>query len=455
MKKRIVILGGGESGTGTALLAKEKGFEVFVSDQNKMMDRYRQMLEEKDIPYEEGGHTGRLILNADEVIKSPGIPYTAPLVQQLLAKGVSVIDELEFALRYTQAKIIAITGTNGKTTTTMLTYHLLKEAGLNVGIAGNIGQSMAGQVIDDEVDYYVLEVSSFQLDGIKEFKPDISILLNITPDHLDRYGEMGDYMESKFGIVRNADKHCDFIYFSDDALLREGVINRDISAKLYDISLSNTSKRGGHYKEGSLVFNLLNHRFEIPQSETSLRGPHNAVNMMAAGIAAFLSGVDMKAIAKGLATYRNAPHRMEYVAKVKQVDFVNDSKATNVDAVAQALDSFENPLVWIAGGVDKGNDYRQIMDKVNRKVRALVCLGVDNRKLRDAFHDHIVDLLEVTTMKDAVVSAMEYAQEEDTVLLSPACASFDLFDNYEDRGNQFRKEVGNLKNRIEYNDNNQ
>lgn len=444
VERNVTILGAGESGTGAALLAKAKGYDVFVSDHGKIRDDYKTALIEAGITWEEGKHTEAKVLGGSFVIKSPGIPETADIIKKVNKAKIPVIDEIEFASRYTTAKIIAITGTNGKTTTTLLTYHLLKEAGFNVGLAGNVGHSLAKQVIEDKFDYYVLEVSSFQLDGIVYFKPLVGVLLNITPDHMDRYGyKLSKYVSSKFRLVQNMDATDHFIYYADNPLITERV-DKGVAAQLHPVSLKEAS--GVHCRGGEMVFG---ENFSVPVAETALRGEHNAINMMAAVSAAIVAGADGESIRKSLKTFRNAPHRMEYVGTINQVDFINDSKATNVDAVKYALESFDEPLVWIAGGIDKGNDYSLIMETVNAKVKALVCLGKDNSKLRDAFHEQIIHLLETENMKEAVRSALKYADAHDVVLLSPACASFDLFRNYEDRGEQFKQAVMELKQEFE------
>lgn len=425
-------------------MAKAKGFEVFVSDYGSIADEYRAELEGAGITYEEGKHSKHKILESQIIIKSPGISPTVPVVQEALEAGIRVIDELEFAAHYTSAKIIAITGTNGKTTTTLLIYHLLKTAGYNVGLAGNIGHSLAKQVIQDKHDYYVIEISSFQLDGTLTFKPLISVLLNITPDHMDRYDyKIERYVNSKFKIVQNADANDHFIYYGDNHLIASEILEREIKAQTHEISLERKTEI--YADDDTMHFG----DFSIAKSDTILRGSHNAINMMAAVKAAQLVDIPETDIRSGLKSFKNAPHRLEYVATINDVDFVNDSKATNVDAVGYALESFSEPLVWIAGGIDKGNDYNLIMESVNKKVRALVCLGKDNGKLRDAFHSEIVDLLETDNIKDAVKSSLAYAQAHDIVLLSPACASFDLFKSYEDRGDQFKAAVLELKQEFE------
>lgn len=454
MLKRIVILGAGESGVGAALLAQAKGYDVFVSDASYIQVKHKALLEEKSIAYEEGQHTEALVLNANEVIKSPGIPDTAPIVQKLREQQVPVIGELEFAYRFTKARFIGITGTNGKTTTTLLAYHLLKEAGMKVGLAGNVGSSLAKQVINDEYDYYVLEISSFQLDDMYDFKPMVAVVLNITPDHLDRYGnDMGQYASSKMRIAQHLDKGGYFIYFKDDALLSQysqQVIER---TNVLPIALERNDEEGAYIsQEGKLVFNLKSkgvEAWDLSLSNSPLKGVHNAINTMAAIMAAFAVGAKPDIIEKALGTFRNAPHRMEEVGKINGIAFINDSKATNVDAVHYALGGFENPLVWIAGGIDKGNDYAPIKELVQEHVKAMVCLGKENNKLVVAFGDLVPIEEERASMQGAVERAFRLAVSGDVVLLSPACASFDLFSNYEDRGNQFREAVKNLSEKID------
>lgn len=433
MTERIVILGGGESGTGAALLAKSKGFDVFVSDQGTLKDKYRDELKNAGIAFEEGKHTAEQILNANIIIKSPGIPEKAELVKKAKASGIRVIDELEFAFQYVSGKIIAITGTNGKTTTTLLTYHLLKSAGKKVALAGNVGFSLARQVINATHDWYVIEISSYQLDGTVTFKPSVGILLNITPDHLDRYEyKMENYVESKFRIVMNMDADGEFIYYKGDPILNNEVARRTIVPKKLAVSAeSDVMNFGG---------------FSIRQSETTLKGPHNIINTMSAVSAALFAGISETDIRAALKTFKNAPHRLESVATIKGVEFVNDSKATNVDSVIYALGSYNQPLVWIAGGIDKGNDYNLIKEQVQKKVKTLICLGVDNKKLKEFFGPIVNDIQETRTVKELVKMALKSAKQGDVVLLSPACASFDLFKNYEDRGDQFRAAVLELKN---------
>jgi UDP-N-acetylmuramoylalanine--D-glutamate ligase len=448
MSERIVILGGGESGTGAALLAKAKGYDVFVSDQGQLKDKYKTELTSNGIDFEDGKHSEDKILNANLIIKSPGIPYKADIIKKVKAAGIPIIDEIEFASRYTDAKIIAITGTNGKTTTTLLTYHLMKEAGYNVGLAGNVGFSMARQVAQQKFDWFVLEMSSFQLDGTKDFKPSIGILLNITPDHLDRYEyTMQNYVDSKFQLVKNMDAQDHFIYYSDDIVIQKEVEKLKIKSKQLPISLK-SSALPVHAEGDRMLFNL-KEIFSIPQSETTLKGPHNLINTMAAVSAVNLAGASLDSIKAGLKTFKNAPHRLESVAVINDVEFINDSKATNVDSVVYALGTYDKPLVWIAGGVDKGNDYNLIKDQVKSKVRTLICLGKENDKLKKAFGDVVSSIKETQSVHDLVRIALGEAQKGDIVLLSPACASFDLFKNYEDRGDQFRKAVLELKKEIE------
>ncbi len=440
MRHEIVILGAGESGTGAALLAQAKGFPVFVSEYGPIAPERKRLLENKAIPYEEGGHNIEKILNADLIIKSPGIPPSAPVIQAAKKKGIEIIDELEFAYRFTSAKIIAITGTNGKTTTTLLTYHILKEAGLDVGLAGNVGHSLAAQLVDGDRDYFVVEISSFQLDGTHTFRPHIAMLLNITPDHLDRYDYSFDkYVASKFRITKNQTPDEYLIINSDEISIENWQFMT--KAHIRNISLLSNKNKSAWYQDGILHFQS----FTVPQKETALLGRHNAANMLCAVEAARLCRIPQEIILKALQSFKNAPHRLELVGEINHVKFYNDSKATNVDAVKYALGSFDESLVWIAGGIDKGNNYDLIMDEVNRKVKALICLGSNNKKLRDAFHDKIIHILETQDVHEAVAGAMKYAEANDVVLLSPACASFDLFKNYEDRGNQFREAVKQLK----------
>ncbi len=449
MSERIIILGGGESGTGAALLAKVKGYDVFVSDQGLIKEKYKTELTENCISFEEGQHTAEKILNGTLVIKSPGIPDKAEIITKIKAAGISIIDEIEFAFLHTTAKVIAITGTNGKTTTTLLTYHLMKNAGFNVGLAGNVGFSMARQVAQQKFNWYVLEISSFQLDGTKSFKPEVAILLNITPDHLDRYEyNMQNYIDSKFSIIKNMSSSQHFIYYADDDVIAKELGKGKVAPKQLSITLKSSSTSPLKFDGEKMNFNM-KENFSIKQSETTLNGPHNLINTMAAVSAVSIAGVSLNSIKEGLKTFKNAPHRLERVATINGVEFINDSKATNVDSVVYALGSYEQPLVWIAGGIDKGNDYNIIKDAVKKKVRALICLGKENDKLKKAFGDVVPTIKETQSVHELVRIALQVAQKGDVVLLSPACASFDLFKNYEDRGDQFRSEVLALKEEVE------
>ncbi len=440
--QKIVILGGGESGVGAALLAQAKGFQVFLSDKGILTETYRATLRAAGIAFEEGQHTEATILTATEVVKSPGIPETAPLVQKLRAQGIPIISEIEFAARYTKAKLIGITGSNGKTTTTLLTYHLLKTAGFNVGLAGNIGDSFAEQVIHDTFDYFVLELSSFQLDDLYETHLDVMVLLNITPDHLDRYNyNFQNYVASKFRILQNAQPNDTFIYFAESGPILDELATRKPVVNQLPVSLQAAVSPGGYLLDGQIITKTNHQSFAIAQADTPLRGPHNAINMLTAVLAAQSVGVSNEAIDTGLKTFRNAAHRLEPVGKVNGIQFINDSKATNVDSVFYALSSMDAPVIWIAGGLDKGNDYSQLDESVRQKVKALICLGVDNHKLVDYFGSTISSVYETQRVADAIAKSLEWAQPGDVVLLSPACASFDLFKNYEDRGNQFKEAI--------------
>lgn len=441
-QRKIAILGGGESGVGAALLAQAKGFEVFLSDKGHLSDKYRQQLLAQQIPFEEGQHTEERILDAHEVIKSPGIPDKVPLIQKLLAQGTPVISEIEFAARYTTAKMVGITGSNGKTTTTLLTYHLLKSAGLNVGLAGNIGDSLAKQVIDDTFDYYVLELSSFQLDNLYEFRADIAILLNITPDHLDRYEYVfQNYVNSKFRILQNMTPADHFIYWQESEAIAAEMTHRDIVPTRWAVSLEQPLNEGASLVDGVIRVHNNGLSFEITQEDLPLKGTHNAINTMCAVLVAQGLGIGAAAIREGLFSFKNASHRLEPVAEINGVRFVNDSKATNVDSVYFALGSFKEPLVLIMGGVDKGNDYTQIEALVRQKVKALICLGTDNHKLLEFFGGKVPHIVETQSVAEAVALGLGFALPGEVVLLSPACASFDLFKNYEDRGNQFKEAV--------------
>ncbi|MFS4417847.1 UDP-N-acetylmuramoyl-L-alanine--D-glutamate ligase [Maribacter sp. 2307ULW6-5] len=443
--QRLVVLGAGESGVGTALLAKKKGYAVFVSDLGEVAQKYRDVLEENEIEWEGGQHTGSRIMQADLVMKSPGIPDTVPLVRALREKGVPVISEIEFAARHTKATLIAITGSNGKTTTTMLTHHILKTAGLNVGMAGNIGDSFAKMVSEEEHDYYVLEVSSFQLDGIVDFKPHIGVITNITPDHLDRYEhKFENYVASKFRMTMNQD-HTDYlIYDGDDLVLEKGFEKHGTVARRLPFSLRSVLEQGAFLKEGEIHINTEMDTIKMTADNLALEGQHNLKNTMAAATIAKLVGIRKQTIRECVTTFQGAPHRLEQVLKIHHVKYVNDSKATNVNATYYALESVKSPIVWIVGGVDKGNDYKQLMPLVREKVKAIICLGLDNASIKDTF-GNVVDLLvETFAMEEAVKVAYKIAERGDTVLLSPACASFDLFKNYEDRGDQFKNCIKNL-----------
>lgn len=442
MKKRIVILGAGESGVGAAILAKKKGFEVFVSDKGKIAAKHKGVLNEYGFSWEEGAHSEEKILNADEVIKSPGIPGKVELIKKLRAKGVPVISEIEFAARYTKAKLICITGSNGKTTTTLLTHHIMKNAGLNVGLAGNVGTSFARKVAEEEHDYYVLELSSFQLDDMYNFKADIAILTNITPDHLDRYDyKMQNYTDSKFRIIRNQTSEDAFIYCLDDEVTRKEVERLDIAAKQYPFSIKEKVDEGAYLHETELIINIKPQPLTMSIHDLALQGNHNAYNSMAAGVASKLVGIRKDSIRESMSDFKNIEHRLEFVAKVNGIEFVNDSKATNVNSTWYALESYEGPVIWIAGGVDKGNDYDMLKDAANGKVKALICLGTDTEKLHEAFRDIIPVIEDAGNAEEAVLKSYRLGKKGDTVLLSPACASFDLFENYEDRGHQFKNAV--------------
>lgn len=451
MKEKIVILGAGESGTGAALLAKAKGFEVFVSDLGQIKERYKAELQLHGIGFEEGLHSQDKILDASLIIKSPGIPEKAEIIKNVKTAHIPVIDEIEFAYRYIDtSKIVAITGTNGKTTTTLLTYHLMKNGGLDVALAGNVGFSMARQVSEKKFDWYVLEMSSYQLDGTETFKPDIGILLNITPDHLDRYEyNMQNYVNSKFQLIENMEPQHHFIYYADDAVIANDIKTRSVVPAQIPVSLKKDSKAPVRFDGNKMSFNLPGKKFSIAQEETTLKGPHNLINTMASVSAAFLAGVSLESITDSLKTFTNAPHRLESVGVIKGVEFINDSKATNVDSVVYALGSYDKPLIWIAGGIDKGNDYNLIKEEVRKKVKTLICLGKDNEKLRNAFGGVVPHIEETQSVKELVAMALKVSSEGDIVLLSPACASFDLFKNYEDRGDQFRKAVQELKKEVE------
>jgi UDP-N-acetylmuramoylalanine--D-glutamate ligase len=444
--KRLVILGGGESGVGTAILGKKKGYDVFVSDFGKIKANYKEVLIINGIAWEEETHTESLILNADVVMKSPGIPEKVPIVKKLVTKGIPVISEIEFAAPFTKAITIGITGSNGKTTTTMLAYHLLKSAGLNVGLGGNIGKSFAWQVAEDKYDSYVLELSSFQLDGIINYKPHIAIITNISPDHLDRYEyKYENYIASKFRITMNQTEEDFLIYDAEDEAISEWFKNNKTKAQLIPFSLTKTFESGAFIKDKKMEINIINEEEFIMETEyIALEGKHNMKNAMAATSVAKLMKIRNATIRESLSNFQGVEHRLEKVLKIQNVQYINDSKATNVNAAFFALDSMITPTVWIVGGVDKGNDYNELMSMVREKVKAIICLGVDNKKIIDVFGNVVDIMVEVDNMDDAVKMAQRLTEKGDTVLLSPACASFDLFENYEDRGNQFKKAVRNL-----------
>ncbi len=447
--KKMVVLGAGESGVGAALLAQAKGWDVLVSDIGEIADNYRKELKKNSIDFEEGRHSIERILDAHCIVKSPGIPEKVEVVQAALNKGIEVISEIEFAARYSNAKFIAITGSNGKTTTTLMTYHLIKKAGYKVGLAGNIGDSLARQLVNEDKEYFVLELSSFQLDGMYDFKAHVAILLNITPDHLDRYdNNFNKYIDSKFRITQNMTFDDYFIAFGDDEVIKNALMEKEVNAFKLNVSLEDRVLNGAYMKAHNLMININNHItsvFSIDSNILPVAGKHNMINTMAAIMAALAVGVKEEAIKKSIGTFKNAPHRLEEAGFIKGVRYVNDSKATNVDAVKFALDSFDQPVIWIAGGVDKGNDYKQIDELVYEKVKTLICIGEDNKKLGAAFSEHLPMILEATDMNEAVRLSNELAQYGDLVLLSPACASFDRFRNYEDRGDQFKSAVKSLE----------
>ncbi len=441
---RIVILGAAESGAGAAVLAKVKGFDVFVSDLSAIKDKYKKLLQKYDIKWEENQHTEEKILNADEVIKSPGIPDKAPMILRIKEKGIPVISEIEFAGRYTDAKLICITGSNGKTTTTSLIYHILRTAGYNVGLAGNIGDSFALQVAEQHFDYYVIELSSFQLDNMYDFKADIAILMNITPDHLDRYDfKMQKYVDSKMRITRNLTEDDAFVFWNDDPVVKKELEKYDIKAQLYPFSEFHEVGAIAYAEEREYIIEKPT-PFNMELEELALRGKHNLYNSLAAGITANIAGVTNEFIRKGLSSFAGVEHRLEKAGKVRGVEFVNDSKATNVNACWYALESMRSPTVLILGGVDKGNDYSELFELVRTKCKGLVFLGVDNRKLHEAFDSFGIPTVDVQSMKDCVDECFRMAEPGDCVLLSPCCASFDLFKNMEDRGEQFKDCVRHL-----------
>ena len=447
MNNRIVVLGGGESGVGAAVLAKVKGFDVFLSDKGKIEDKYVEMLEQWEIPFEQGGHTEDLILNASEVIKSPGIPSTVPLVKKIEAAGIGIVSEIEFAGRYDNAKKICITGSNGKTTTTSLIYYLLQEAGLNVGLGGNIGKSYALQVATEHYDYYVLEISSFQLDNCYEFRPDIAVITNITPDHLDRYGyDMENYVRAKFRIIRNLRPEDCFIFDSDAEITINHLDKIVTEAKKLPFTQKDKVEQGAYIEDDRIIVKYEDEECDIFLKELALGGIHNVYNSMAAALAAKATGIDNAVIRESLETFKPIEHRLEPVMSVGGVLYINDSKATNVDAAWYALECQTRPVVWIVGGTDKGNDYKVLESLVREKVKAIVCLGVDNSKIHEAFESVVgkENIKDTMSAEEAVRTSAGFAGDGDVVLLSPCCASFDLFTCYEDRGEQFKAAVRKL-----------
>ena len=447
MTRKIAVLGGGESGVGAAVLAKVKGIDVWLSDSGTIADKYKARLDEYDINWEEGHHTEERILDADEVVKSPGIPETAPLIQKVRAKGIPVISEIEFGGRYTDAKMVCITGSNGKTTTTMLTYHILRDAGVNVGLAGNVGKSLAYQVATEKHDVYVIELSSFQLDNMYDFKANIAVLLNITPDHLDRYDhKMQNYINAKFRILQNQTKDDSFIFWEDDPVIAEQLKHIKVESRMLPFSEHREPGAQAYCENGELVFNAAGATdFEMPVSELALNGLHNLYNSMAAGLSASLLKIKKDLIRKALGNFQSVEHRLEYVDTIDGVRYINDSKATNVNSCWYALESMTTPTVLILGGKDKGNDYSEIEDFVKDKVKAIVCMGKDNEKIKAFFAGKVPVIADTHSIADAVSESRRLATEGDTVLLSPCCASFDLFKSYEDRGRQFKDEVKKLK----------
>lgn len=442
---RLVILGGGESGVGTALLGKKEGYEVFVSDFGSISEKYQQVLIQNEIDWEQQQHTEDKIVNADVVVKSPGIPDKAPIIKKLHEKGVKVISEIEFVYGFAKNTSVAITGSNGKTTTTLLTYHLLKQSGLDVGLAGNIGESYAKQVAVDPEKLFVLELSSFQLDGNINYKPHIAVITNISPDHLDRYDyKYENYIASKFRITMNQTSEDYLIYDADDQAINNWLKNNKTKAQLVPFSLTKTVENGAYLKNNNIIAMINNEEITIPVNEIAIEGKHNVKNAMAATLVAQMMRVRKQTIRESLSNFQNAEHRLEKVAKINKVQYINDSKATNVNATYFALESMTAPTVWIVGGIDKGNDYDELMSFVHEKVKAIICLGIDNTKIINAFSPIVDVIVEASSMQEAVKLAASAAEEGDTVLLSPACASFDLFSSYEERGTQFKNEVHKL-----------
>lgn len=443
--KRLVILGGGESGVGTAVLAKQKGYDVFVSDKGKIQEKYKQVLENNGVEWEEKGHTEALIMNADIVMKSPGIPATVPLVKRLEEKEIPVISEIEFASKYTDAVLIGITGSNGKTTVTSWTQFTLENGGINASMAGNIGKSFALQVAENTASHYVLELSSFQLDGIVDFRPHIAVITNITPDHLDRYNnKFENYIASKFRITKNQTAEDYFIYDADDEVIVSWLEKHPIKAKKIPLSTKKEVREGGYIKDNTIHITIDNTYFEMTTTDLALRGTHNTKNAMAASTVAQLLRIRKLTIRESMQSFQGVEHRLENVLKINNVQYVNDSKATNVNATYFAMDSISAEIIWIVGGEDKGNDYDDLLPFVNEKVKAIICLGLDNAKIIKAFGNCVDTMVETQSMEEAVKIAYKLGERGDTVLLSPACASYDLFTNFEDRGRQFKEAVRNL-----------
>lgn len=444
--KRLIILGGGESGIGAAILGKKQNFDVFLSDKGVIKKEYKDILLDKKILFEEQQHTDEKILNADWIIKSPGIPKKAPIIKKIQEKGITISSEIEFASRYTSSILIAITGSNGKTTTTSLTYEIFKKAGFNVGLAGNIGKSFAWQVAEENYEYYILEISSFQLDNIQNFKPHIAMVLNLSPDHLDQYDyNYQNYINSKFKITKNQDEKDYFIYNLDDEITQKWLQNNHTKAHLLPFSLKEKVEEGAYSDQKNIYITTnTEDALKMKIEDLALIGKHNVANSMAAGIAGKISKIKNEFIKQSLADFEAVEHRLEFVLKINGINFINDSKATNVNSVYYALESMKSPVIWIVGGTDKGNDYSELIPFVKQKVKAIVCLGLDNEKIINTFKDIIPNIAETHSMKDAVNASYLYGKKGDTVLLSPACASFDLFKNYEDRGIQFKEEVRKL-----------
>ena len=440
--KYLLILGAGESGVGTAILGKKHGWNVFVSDFGVISPEYKEELNQYQIAWEEGKHSLELLHNADIVVKSPGIPDAVAVVKQFTERNIPVISEIEFAGYYNTAKTVCITGSNGKTTTTMLTYHTFQKAGINVGLAGNIGKSFAKQVAEENFDWYILELSSFQLDGMFDFKADIAILLNITPDHLDRYAyNMQNYVNSKFRIIQNQGENDFFIYNTDDEVITANFDKIKTNVNSLPFSIRKVIENGGYANEKQLTLNINKDPFIMSIHDLALKGKHNVQNSLASGIASRLVEIRKEVVRDSFSDFQNVEHRLEFVAKVHGISFINDSKATNVNSTWFALESMEAPTVWIVGGVDKGNDYSELLDLVKDKVKAIICLGTDNQKIKDTFNGVVETIVEARSAMEAVSYGYRLAKKEETVLLSPACASFDLFENYEDRGNQFKSAV--------------